>query len=77
MAALYEGSPALAGIHQIFATIQDVPLAPGYDRIFSIAVLEHLENLPAVVAASARRLSRDGVFQAGIPAEGGLVWGAA
>ena len=47
-----------------------------YSKIFSVAVLEHLTNLPAVVAASALALTPDGSFQAGIPMEGGALWGA-
>lgn len=75
--ALYQSSPELARVNRIYPTIQDVPSAPAYDRIFSIAVLEHLENLPATIAACATRLTKDGIFQAGIPAEGGLAWGIA
>jgi hypothetical protein len=55
---LHEGNPELARIDHIYPTIQDVPPTPRYDRIFSIAVLEHVENLPAIVAASAVRLAR-------------------
>lgn len=47
-----------------------------YSKVFSVAVLEHLTNLPAVVAASALALTPDGSFQAGIPMEGGAMWGA-
>lgn len=75
--ALYEGRPELAATSHIYASIHEVPLRRGYDRIFSIAVLEHLENLPDTVAASAARLARGGIFQAGIPAEGGFTWGLA
>jgi SAM-dependent methyltransferase len=75
--ALYRGSPELASVNHVYASIHEIPLEPGYDRIFSVAVLEHLEDLPAIVAASAGRLSQGGVFQAGIPAEGGLTWGLA
>ncbi len=74
---LYEGSPHLARVNQIYTTIQQVPATSRYDRIFSIAVLEHVEDLPAIVAACAERLGDHGVFQAGIPAEGGLAWGLA
>jgi hypothetical protein len=45
-----------------------------YRKILSVAVLEHLPNLPAVVAASALALNDDGSFHAGIPMEGGLLW---
>jgi SAM-dependent methyltransferase len=74
---LYDGSPDLERIDHVYPTIQDIPAMPGYDRIFSIAVLEHVEDLPGVVAACAERLANGGVFQAGIPAEGGLAWGLA
>lgn len=50
-------------------------LAGGYSKILSIAVLEHLEHLPYVVAQSALLLARAGVFQAGVPTEGGALWG--
>lgn len=75
--ALYETSPQLARINGIYQSIEDVPFSPGYDRIFSVAVLEHLENLPATVASCGLRLLPKGVFQAGIPAEGGFLWGLA
>jgi hypothetical protein len=75
--ALYAGSPEIARVDHIYASIHDVPAAPLYDRIFSVAVLEHVEDLPAHVAACALRLADRGVFQAGIPAEGGMVWGLA
>jgi SAM-dependent methyltransferase len=45
-----------------------------YDRIFSVAVLEHLEALPRDVAKCATLLKPDGLFQAGIPCEGELGW---
>ncbi|MCB2184494.1 MAG: class I SAM-dependent methyltransferase [Desulfobulbaceae bacterium] len=48
-----------------------------YDRIISIAVFEHLQNLPFVIAASARLLSKNGILQVGIPSEGGFLWGFA
>lgn len=48
-----------------------------YDKVISVAVLEHLEDLPAVVAASALLLDDEGVFAAGVPSEGGRLWEAA
>ena len=39
--------------------------------------MEHVEHLPDVVARSGLLLDRNGVFQAGIPAEGGMLWGLA
>ena len=75
--ALYAGSPDIARVDHVYASIDDVPVASRYDRIVSIAVLEHVEHLPALVAACALRLADGGVFQAGIPAEGGMLWGLA
>jgi SAM-dependent methyltransferase len=45
-----------------------------YDKVVSVAVLEHLEDLPAVVSSGARLLAEGGVFAAGIPSEGGRLW---
>ncbi len=74
-------SPRAGHVRQVFDSYDRLgEIAPddGYSRIFSAAVLEHLEDLPRVVAESARLLAhRDGSFQAGIPSEGGLGWGLA
>jgi hypothetical protein len=48
-----------------------------YGRVISIAVLEHLDNLPLTLATSALLLKDDGVFQSAIPTEGGLAWALA
>ena len=49
---------------------------PVYDKVVSVAVLEHLEDLPSVVAASALLMRPSGTFAAGIPSEGGKLWEA-
>jgi SAM-dependent methyltransferase len=77
LADLYKDSAQLSRITKIYKTIEDVPRHTPYDRIFSVAVLEHLQDLPTVVAACALRLAPNGIFQAGIPAEGGFLWGLA
>ena len=68
-------------VRQLFDSyerLSEIASEDGYSRIFSTAVLEHLEDLPRVVAESARLLAQsDGSFQAGIPSEGGLGWGLA
>lgn len=67
-----EKEEALRG--EIYASLGEVPLFPRYDRIVSIAVLEHLCDLPQIVARSGL-LMRDGArFCAGIPCEGELMW---
>ena len=70
-------SPDLARIRHINPALNEVPLSPGFERILSVAVLEHLDDLPTTIAACARRLAPGGIFQAGIPAEGGFIWGSA
>jgi hypothetical protein len=74
---LYEGHPGLKKIRTVYADIRDVPPAARYQRIISVAVLEHLTELPFAVARSGLLLADGGVFQAGIPAEGGFLWGLA
>jgi hypothetical protein len=71
-----EGSPDLKRIRKIFADISEIPEDERYGRIFSVGVLEHLEELPRVVARSALLLNDQGLFQAGLPMEGGFLWGA-
>lgn len=73
---LYEGKPTASRVRHFYDTSADVPPTARYRRILSIAVLEHLPELPVDVARSALLLAEDGVFQAGIPSEGGLLWWA-
>lgn len=76
-ARLYAGSPAHGRVRTFYRDIAEVPGDRHYDRIVSVAVLEHLTDLPACLARSALLLKPDGVFQAGIPSEGGFLWGLA
>lgn len=71
---LYRGRPELARVRAIFESVRAVPTENRYRRIVSIAVLEHLTDLPGDVAQSALLLDDQGLFQAGIPSEGGLLW---
>jgi len=73
-AGLYEGSPALSKVDTVYGDIAEVPTDRRYGRVTSVAVLEHLNDLPMIVAQSALLLCDDGVFQAGIPSEGGALW---
>jgi hypothetical protein len=75
--ALYQHSGMRDRIAHAYASISDIPEHVRYTRIISVAVLEHVENLPDLVARSGLLLDGDGVFQAGIPAEGGMLWGLA
>ncbi len=72
--ALFEGSPRLDRVRDVYADIAEIPEDRRYGRIISVAVLEHIADLPQVLARSARMLEADGVFRAAIPAEGGFLW---
>jgi|SRR5579862_640312 len=74
---LWEDSPYRSRVTAFYNDIAEVPVENRYDRIISVAVLEHLTDLPLIVARSAAYLSDAGAFQAGIPSEGGLLWGLA
>ncbi len=74
---LWKDSPQKEQISKIYNNISEVPLDMRYDQVISIAVLEHLTNLPRTVAQCALLLADGGEFRAGIPTEGGLLWGVA
>jgi len=74
--ALYAASANRVRVRRIFSDIEEVPEETRYDRIISVAALEHLEDLPTTIARSALLLSEGGVAQHSIPSEGGMLWGA-
>jgi SAM-dependent methyltransferase len=71
---LFRDSPSLSRIRNVFADISEIPCSPGYDRITSVAVLEHVCNLPEVIAKAGLLLNPNGVFRASIPNEGTFLW---
>jgi hypothetical protein len=72
--ALYKDSPMLESVRNVYGSVQDIPAENRYQRIVSVAVLEHMTDLPGDVAKAGLLMERDGVFQAGIPSEGGFLW---
>ena len=74
---LWEDSPDRGRIGRMYADLAEVPDDARYDAILSVAVLEHLTDLPSVLARSALLLAADGEFRAGFPSEGGFLWGLA
>lgn len=72
--SLFEGKAELSRIRGAYASIHDVPEHERYRRVVSIAVLEHLTDLPRELARAAMLLEEGGTFQAGIPSEGGFLW---
>jgi hypothetical protein len=71
---LFESSSHLSRVRNIYGDIAEVPSENRYDRITSVAVLEHVENLPELVARSGLLLAQGGSFRAGIPSEGTILW---
>ena len=62
-------------VRAFYASTGDISDAQRYDRIITIAALEHMTDLPDNVAKAGLLLNDGGVFRAGIPSEGGLIWG--
>jgi hypothetical protein len=73
-AELYADSAARGRVRHAYADIAEAAADASYERITSIAALEHICDLPLVLARSAQLLTGDGVFRAAIPAEGGFLW---
>ena len=73
-AELYRDSPLRGRIRQVFADIHEIPADRAYDRITSAAALEHICDLPRVLARATRLLTPGGCFRAAIPSEGGFLW---
>jgi hypothetical protein len=71
---LYATSPQRGRIREIFRDVGDVPAAKAYARITSVASLEHICDLPLVLARSARLLAPGGMLRTAIPSEGGFLW---
>lgn len=72
--ALYADSPQRSRVRAIYASIDEVPPERRYDRVTSVATLEHICELPAVVARAALLLAPGGSFRASIPSEGTPIW---
>ena len=77
MTSLYQESGNKGRIRNFYRDIEEVGEIRKYDRIISIAVLEHITDLPKVIARSGLLLEEGGVSAHGIPSEGGALWGAA
>jgi hypothetical protein len=72
--ALFRDSPLKGRIRRVFSDVAEVPPGRAYPRITSIAALEHICDLPLVLARASRLLTDDGVLRTAIPSEGGFLW---
>jgi hypothetical protein len=71
---LYQSSPNLNRVRNVYSNIAQIPNGVRYERITSIATFEHICNLPEVVAKAAMLLADGGELRVGIPSEGTLLW---
>ena len=71
---LYIDSPEYSKIRSFYSSQADIPETNKYKRIISVAVLEHMIDLPYEIALSGLKLEEGGIYQAGIPSEGGFLW---
>jgi hypothetical protein len=71
---LFETSKDVSLVKSHYKNLSSVPRSNSYDRIISVAVLEHILDLPYIVALSGLLLKKSGSFCSGIPSEGSLAW---
>jgi hypothetical protein len=69
---LYKSSPNLPSVRNIFNSLSDVKNK--YNKIVSIATLEHLVDLPKEIQLCRDLLNEKGTFQVAIPCEGELAF---
>jgi hypothetical protein len=70
----YKNSSYYFRIRNIFNDISEIQKTQQYKRIISIATLEHVLDLPFLIASTALLLDKNGVFRFGIPNEGTILW---
>lgn len=73
-AASYGSSKYRDRVGHIYADISEIRPPARYDRITSIAVFEHILDLPQVVARTCLLLKENGTLRVAIPNEGTLLW---
>lgn len=71
---LYESSPQLNRVNNIYSDITDINSENKYSRITAIATFEHVLDLPVVIAKSALLLQNNGSLRVSIPNEGTFLW---
>ncbi len=73
MTFLYENSEYKSKVRHFYHDISEC--SERYDTIHSIAVLEHVIDLPKLIATSCHLLKDGGTFVHAIPCESGFLWG--
>lgn len=64
-------------VRHFYMKLSEIPFQHKYDRVVSVATLEHLTNLPAEISLIKKVMKPSGRFKAGFPTEGGCLWGMA
>jgi len=72
---LYKGREERGRVRAFYSDISEIPPATRYRHIISIASLEHIVDLPVCLARCGLMLEPGGGLSAGIPSEGGFLWG--
>jgi len=70
---LYKNSDKKTRVRKFYKSLFEIKKGK-YDRITSVAVLEHLTNLPQIIEKSIKLLKPNGSFRAAIPNEGTIFW---
>jgi hypothetical protein len=74
---LYQSAASTASLNRVrnvYTDMKCVPESNYYSRIISIATLEHVCELPELIARSALHLVIGGVLRAAVPSEGSILW---
>lgn len=71
---LLKDNPYMEKVKNFYNDVMDISNQQQYDRIISIAVLEHLTELPHIVAKCGLLLNDSGTFRSGVPNEGTCLW---
>ena len=71
---LYINSAELKKVRKVYNDIEEVSATNKYDRIISIAMFEHVLDLPKIVAKTCLLLNNRGILRVAIPNEGSFLW---
>ncbi|MGZ3864927.1 MAG: methyltransferase domain-containing protein [Bacteroidia bacterium] len=71
---LYFHSPEFSKVRQFYTDISQINPVTKYKRIISIAMFEHVLDVPAIVAKTCALLEKDGTLRVAIPNEGNVLW---
>ena len=71
---LYINSPDLKKVRKVYNDVEEINSANKYDRIVSIAMFEHVLDLPKIVAKIGLLLNENGTLRVAIPNEGSFLW---